>query len=439
MPYGWLTFAAGRQQLARRLADPSNVFWLDAELGTYIVEALRVWNALTFTWKQAFACRIAAAQSPTWYSLGTMDGSPRSRTLSDGALYTAIQYHLLEPAFGGVWSGTSQFSMPDVSLALQRCRDELIQLVNCNAGIVAGIGSTPGTRTVTMPDTVLDVMRARWMPKDDIPSALVRTDTTALGYYQPDYLQTPNAQPTQYNIATVSPLQMQVDIPPAVPGTYEVTASLAGTPFAPPASTPLAVPDDLAWMLKWGALGDLLSRDSEATDLLRAQWCKQRYADALKVAEMQPWIMQASINEVPAYIVSMAEMDRYAPGWDTSAADYTSIVIGGMDFFTVVPDSRADLSLNLTVLGNAPVPVNDFDPIQCGRDEWDALLDYAQFLAAWKQGGAEFQGALPLEQRFYAAAKAKNAHLEKLGLFVNLFEQEGQRQDREQERYPSGD
>jgi hypothetical protein len=433
--YQWLTFSAARQQLAARLADPGNAFWLDAENGSYIVEALRTWNALTFAWKSVFTFTVAAASKPTWYSLGLLAGSPRLRTLTDSALYTAMEYHLLEPATGSTWTGTSQFSIADLSLALQRCRDEALQVANCNQANPTAIAATLNQRRVVLPDTFLDVARARWVPTMGSPVTLMRNDETGLNYYQPGYLQTDAVTPTQYNLASVPPLTLEVDIPPAQPGAYDVIALLAGVPFNPPTASLLNVPDDNAWALKWGALADVLGRESEATDRLRAQYCTSRYTDGVKLLTNTPWVMEAFINNVPANFVSMTEMDWYRPGWDSGAPDYQVVILGGTDFFTVVPDPANDLSVTLTTLGNAPVPVADGDYIQCSRDVWDVILDYAQFLAAFKQGGAEFEAALELERGFMTAAMATNGRLEKLGLFADVFEQEGTREVRAQERF----
>jgi hypothetical protein len=346
-----------------------------------------------------------------------------------------MEYHLLEPPSGGTWTGTSQFTIADLSLALQRCRDEAIQISNCNQLNPAPIPSTPNARTIDLADTYLDIPRARWIPVTGDNYTLDRNDDTGFNYYQPDYLQTPAASPRQYNVASLPPLTLEVDIPPVQPGAYDLIVLASGGALTPPTPSLLNVPDDNAWALKWGALADLLERESEATDHLRGGYCKARYTDGLKLMQATPWAMQAQINEVSGDLVSVTEMDRYRPEWDSAGPDYQTVIIAGTDFFTVMPDPLNDMSVTLTVLANAPVPSADDDFIQCSRDVWDSILDYAQFLAAFKQGGAEFVAAQPLEQNFIAAAKATNGRLEKLGLFANEYDQEGQREVRAQERF----
>src|SRR5271157_1308287 len=129
--YIWITYLQARQQLAARLADSANIFWTDDELKFYFCEALRTWNALTEQQNADFA--FTATSAATWYDLSTLTGSPRLRTLTDAYLYTAMQYALLEPPTGaGTWTGTSQFSLADLQYALQRRRDEVIQISGCN-------------------------------------------------------------------------------------------------------------------------------------------------------------------------------------------------------------------------------------------------------------------------------------------------------------------
>lgn len=433
--YSWLTLADARQQLAMRLADPLEEFWTAAEKTLYIQEALRTWNALTFTWKTSFTFTVAAASRPTWYSLGALAGSPRLRSVTDTALYTVMEYHLLEAPTGGTWTGTSQFSIADIAQALQRCQQEAIQSSNCNQANPAVIPTTPGNRTISLPDTFLDVARVRWLPQAGSPVTLMKNDDTGFSFYQSDYLQEPNATPSQYNIASLPPLSLEVDVPPVYEGNYDLIALEAAPALAPPASTQLGIPDDLAWVIKWGALADILGRESEATDLLRAEYCQKRYGDGLLLLAGTPWILQAQINGVSASLVSVSAMDYYNENWDSQPPDYQSVVISGTDFFTVVPDPDNAISVTLNVLGNAPVPSADGDFIQCSRDAWERVLDYAQFLAAFKQGGQEFTQAEELEKKFMASAVNINGHLQKLGLFANVYDAEGTREARMQERF----
>jgi len=429
--YSWLTYATARQQLAGRLAIDSSLsttFWTDAECGLYIQKALRMFNALTFTWKQDFVFN----SSSLWNSLGLLTGSPRLRTLTDIDSYTNMEYMLLEPPTGGTWTGTTQFSMSDLTQALQRRRDEMLQASNCNQSLLTGIALTPNTRRTLLPDTVIDVERVRYIPATGSPNTLYRDDTVALEFYEaPLYQQ--NAQPPQtFMLSSEPPLAWDVDVPPNQPGTYEAVVLQSGAAFNPPTATLLGIPNDFAWVLEWGALADLLGRETEATDRQRAAYCLRRYQDGLNLLLKTPWAMLGKVNGVACDMPSIVAMDRYMPEWDSSPASFgPCVVIGGIDFLAAPVGS----GIGVTVLANAPVPTLDADYVQVSRSNWDIVIDLAQCLACFKQGGAEFQQALELESRAIQACAAENSRLMSTGSFSDILVQRGQAQDRSQERY----
>lgn len=431
--YSWLTYATARQQLANRLAIDSSLsttFWTDAECGLYIKKALRIFNAMTWTWKQDFVFN----SSSLWNSLGLLSGSPRQRTLTDTDSYTMIEYHLLEPPTGGSWTGTNQFTISDLSQALQRRRDEMLQASNCNQLLLTGIALTPNTRRTLLPDTVIDVERVRYIPATGAPATLYRDDTVAQEFYEAPLYQQNAGAPQTFMLSSEPPLAWDVDIPPNKPGSYEAVVLESGTAFNPPTATLLGIPDDFAWALEWGALADLLGRETEATDRERAAYCLRRYQDGLNLLLKTPWAMLGKVSGMACDMPSIAAMDRYMPEWDSSPADFgPCVVIGGIDFLAAPVSS----GIGVTVLANAPVPTADADFVQVSRSNWDVVLDLAQSLACFKQGGEEFKQALALETRAIQACAAENSRLKSTGSFSDILAQRGQAQERNQERYNS--
>lgn len=489
--YSWLEYITARQQLALRLADTANVYWSDAENGLYIQKALRMFNALTYTWRTDFIFNSTSL----WNSLGSLTGSPRLRTLTDTNSYTMIEYHLLEPPSGGIWTGTSQFTINDLSEALQHRRDEMLEVSNCNQSLLANIPLTPNTRRTTLPDTVIDVERVRYLPLQATTtgtaalgastiavasvtgilsgqlvigtgvaypttvsgvgsasitisqpttgvvsgtlqfftaSTLYRDDSVALEFYQAPLYQQNSGSPQAFSLSSEPPLSWDVNIPPTQPGVYEAVILQPGTPFNPPTSTLLGIPNDFAWVLEWGALADLLGRQSEATDRQRAGYCLRRYQDGLNMLIKTPWIMLGNVNGVACDVPSIAAMDRYMSEWDSTPATFgPCVVIGGIDLLAAPVGS----GIGVTVLGNAPVPVADTDYVQVSQSNWDVVLDLAQSLACFKMGGADFQQALELETRAIQACAAENTRLKSMGSFSDILVQRGQAQDRNQERY----
>ena len=455
MPYSWLQFSVARQQLAERLANSGLVrFWTDAECGVYIIKALRMFNALTFTWKTDFVFDLPLTSS-VWNSLGLISGSPRLRTLTDNDAFVNMEYHLLEPPTGGTWTGTSQFNIADLSQALQRRRDEMIKVSNCNQSLMTGIPLTPDTRRTVLPDTVIDVTRVRYMPipppgsgfgeggfgeggfggSPGNPNAgftLFRDDVVALEFYEDDFWQAQEDTPQTFMVSSEAPLTFDVDIPPTLPGTYEAVVLQSGTPFDPPAATLLGVPDDYAWVLEWGALSDVLGRESESTDRQRADYCLKRYQDGLNLMQKTPWIMLAKVDGQAVTIDAMDAADNYMPEWDSDPSTFGPCLISvGIDFFAA-PTGHG---IGVTVLGNAPIPVEDDDQVQVSRSNWDTVLDLAQVFACFKMGGDEFQQALEIEKRAILACAMENSRLRSTGSFSDIIVQRGQIQDFNQNRY----
>jgi hypothetical protein len=430
MPYQWINLANAVAALAGRLADPGMVFWTYPELVFYLAESLRTWNALTEVWNADF---VFSPSDTVWYDVSQLTKSPRQRTLTDTYLYTIMEYHLLEPASGGTWTGTTQFSISDLQGALQRRRDDIIQQSGCNMIQIPALASTPNSRRTYFPDTVLEPRRARFVPANTAinPNTMRLEDIYAFDGFEASYLQT-TGTPQAWSVIAGPPLAMNVDQAPNQPGVYDVIALQSGPTFAPPAATLLGVPDDWAWVLKWGALSDLLGRESEATDRQRADYCLKRYMDGLKIMQQSNWLLQATIDGIPVDTPSMREQDGFSAEWEENPAAWPALVTAGIDF--VAPCPVGVSSVSMILVGDAPVPVNPTDYVQCSRDTFDVVLDYAQVLAAFKMGGSEFASTKDLEKNFFTAAAATNKRLAKMGLFRDELGSEGKRQIEAQPR-----
>jgi len=494
--YSWLTLAQGIAQLAARLADtdPPNQFWTQAECSLYIQRALQMFNVLTNTWKTDFT------YNPTqlWNSLGSLAGSPRLRTATDAQSYTMLQLYLLEPPTGaGTWGGTTQFSLSDLQNALQIRRDEVLQITAAGDALLQNIPIVPNTRRTFLPDTTLDCPRVRYLALQTSPTAtgssgassitvssgtniaagllasgtgvapwatvssingttvnlsfpntgavsgvinfyapttLYRDDTVALEWYESPLYQLPSGTPQTFQLSSEPPLSFDVDVTPNQPGVYEALVSQSGPVFNPPAATLTGLPNDWSFILELGALADLLGRETEASDRERSAYCLKRYQDYLNIITKTPWIMLGNVNGVACSVDSLEESDRYSVGWDQSPSDFgPMIVTSGTDFLAAPVGS----SVGITCLGSAPLLDASGTYIQASRDTWEQILNMAQVLAAFKQGGAEFQATLELEKEFIMFCSAESSRLKSLGSFSDILIERGSSQDRAQARYNS--
>lgn len=397
------------------------MFTTTTEAGLYLTEALQVLNANTSIWNAQYV--IDWVPGSGWQSLNQA-GSPRVRTITDTDIYTQMQYMLMEPPTGSVWTGTNQFNITNFSQALQYRRDELLLASGANVVNITDINSPIAGVTTTLPDTVLNLRRVRWIPaapSAQDPFTLWREDIRSANAYG-DSLSLQSGIPESWMITANAPLTFDVGVNPNTEGTWDLLAMESGVALTPPTSNILGLPNDWCWVAKYGALADCLANSPEASDPLRAKYCLDRYQRGMKAMLNLPWLLQASVANLPVDTVSYVEMDAYSQSWETNAnSDDPQIVVGGMDFVALAPfvpsAQAATVSSVLTVVGNAPIPISADDPIQLSRDGVEAVLCYAQHIASFKMGGADFQATMPLYKQFEDYCAVQNKRYAALGIF----------------------
>jgi hypothetical protein len=374
-PYSYATLAQVQQYLADRLYDSAMVFWQQAELTLYIQEALRTWNALTGYWRDDFL--FTPQQGVQWYDITNQTQMPntlRPLTLTDRNVYTLLQYHLLEPTSWNPWTGQSlQFGAGDLVGAVNRRRDEVLSTSGCSI-TQRLVGATPGR--IVLPDTVIDVRRVAYLPAVGSPSTMWPEDAWGEQSFNNKYTIQPPGTPFIYLMSTQPPISFDTDKPPIAAGQYELLTVEAGPLLSIATATGLTVPDDWAWVIKWGALADLLSRDSNARDSARAQYAEQRYRMGMAALSAAPALLAARIGNVPMQIDAVRSADLYNASWEATAQAPPNVVYhAGLNLLALNPPPDAGAySVLLTVVENALVPVNQTDKVQVGRDVLDVLL-----------------------------------------------------------------
>lgn len=428
--YSYLTFGALQGELLSRLQDAGAVNTPASEAKIYLTEALRVLNAQTFVPGQV-DLKLDFNSGDTWKSLNFL-GSPRQRTVTDSDLYKQMEAMLMEPMSGGTWAGTSQYNIGILSAALQYRRDEL--LLQSAANPVNLLLNSPVMSTQTaLPDSTLDLMRVRWIAQDSsMPYVLGREDADTANAFGPLLNIQPGA-PDSWLITTNAPLTFDVTSPPNQPGTWDTLISFAGVSFNPPAATPVGIPNDWTPALVYGALADVLANSPEGRDSSRAKYCLQRYEQMRKAMLKLPWLLEASVADIPVDTPSVHEMDSWLQNWEQrQPLGDPQVVVGGVDFVALAPFVSLNapiVSSVLTVVGNAPIPVSDDDFVQLSRDGVDAVLNYSQHLAAFKLGGQDFALTIPLFEQFEAYCRKKNSQYAALGIFRPELVFEGNRAD----------
>lgn len=426
--YGYLTYAQAKTRLSQRLYDASKVRFPDAELGFYIKEALRTFNALANFQRGEFT--FLARANVTWYDLTDAVNLPntvRAMSVTDLDIINLIEYHLIEPqsiAYPLVWTGSQQFSVADILNAIQQRRDEVMSESGCT--ITQSLVAAASGRTA-LPDTVIDLRRVMWLPTVTTvykPNLLLPADAWSAQSFEYGYTTASPGTPNAFLRSTQPPLSFDVDIQPAVAGDYDILTVDAGAALSATQSTILPVPDDWSWVIKWGALATLFSRDELAQDKLRAQYCLERFKQGCAALLKAPALLAAKIDGVPVTIDAVREADYYLANWQgRPTGSPEAMAHAGLNLLALIPIANADSTYTVTVnvVANMTLPVFDNDYLQVGRDDVEEILNYAQHIAMLKLGGEEFAATMPLYRQFTRHCVLYNSKLSAISEFRELL------------------
>ena len=428
MPYAYLSLSALLTQLSEKLDDPNFVYWNSSELTAYIQEAMRCWQSLSGYWRARMAFNTSA--STPFYDLTAQTGTLIPFTLKDSDVVSEMLYHLLEPQLaGGLYAGTDMFVLDDITKALERRRNQFLVetgMVLTVSTVNAGI---PPVSRVQLADNVIDVRRVALISQGTpygfgpygagpyggtgIKTPIWRTNEFGAQAYDAGWAQNPSDPTIGYSVAVTPPVTIALIPPQANAAQLELVTLNAGAVLNPAVGVLMGVPDNLAWVVKWGALADLLSKSGVAQDLPRAAYCEQRYREGIKIARIHTSAVWAAIDGVETFISAIDSFDAYRPDWEASVAPPKGVALGSWNLLALspVPDTN-NHSVRLDVVQNAPVPVLGTDKVQVGREELDVLIEYAQHLALFKIGGGEFLETAPLYDNMLQMAALFNERLQ---------------------------
>lgn len=449
--YSYATLADAQSALLGRLFDngvagqPTGQFWTAAECTIYLAESLRAWNAYTGFWRNQFTFDIdtVANNGSNWYDIPSLAGSLRPYTVTDQYLANVIEYHLLEPQTSltpstgapAVWTGSNQFSLSDIYQALTRKQNECLSITGCTVG-QSTVAAAIQRRTV-LADTTLDIRRVSWLPVANQGYSAVplrQSDNWELQAFNPAYVAAGSGWPRQWLQSSEPPPAFDVDIIPAVPGNYDVLSVNSGAVSNATSAQLMSVPDDWSFVPKWGALADLLSKEANAKDAARAKYCQARFAQDCKILANAPATLGLYLNGFPLFVDAVRNGDDFNPNWQGQTPGIPrSCYQAGLNLLGF-PNPDQVYGILIAVVQNAPVPVNPGDFIQVDRGDYDAIIDEAQHIAAFKMGGAEFFATVPLHQNFLDQAAKYNSKLKEYGQFSMDMQEISQRNEQRNPR-----
>jgi len=136
------------------------------------------------------------------------------------------------------------------------------------------------------------------------------------------------------------------------------------------------------------------------------------------------YILRVEADQVPLGSSSLWDLDYGQPAWESetaSASDPAPKVFApaGVNLFALWPASFAGTE-SLVVDGVTPAPVlTTVGSIDLGQSELTTILNYAQHIAQFKEGGQEFEASQLWLQDFLKDAGGRNAILMNSSKFRN--------------------
>jgi len=434
MPYSHTSWGELKAALADRLGDPLMRWHNSTELGLYLADAMRTWALATGYWKERGV--FATVNGTAFYALQTQLAALLGHTVTDRNMIEMLQYHLLEPATSQVaWTGTEMYSFGQVVEAVRGSRDRLLY----------ESGSVLSTRTEAMPappinrvpltDTVMDVRRALWRNVAAVTRHLLwREDEWGLSAFLALWESSPQT-PYAYSVTATRPVELLVAPSPPVVGELELVTVESGADLDPAVSaTALGVPDNLAPVVKWGALVDLLRGDGQEADPTRAEVAEKRWNEGVELAKMAQVLIHANVAGNSVLPVSLFDLDAAYGSWQDTSGAPVDLAIAGPNLLALRPVPDGVYAVTLDVARNAPIPAADGEQVQLGREDTDPIIDLAEYLALFKVGGAELQAAEGRLRAFYEAASEHNAKLRANTLFADTIFRQPRREETDRPR-----
>lgn len=406
MPYTQVTLDQFAIQIGIVLDDTNELYWTRMEKYFAIWDALRVWGAYTNYWRARGTFNLVVGHS--YYNLATVLPALRTRAWTLDQLTREIQFMCLEAANGISGAGMSgQIGVDSILQSIRRARNKFVIDAKFPYTYHSNLAPVDPNGFATYPDETIYLHRASWQ---DAPSStwtnLWREDAWSIDRANPNW--TLEAGPPRvYSESEQAPLQLQLSPIPLNVGTLDgITIDSLLIDITDPAAT-FDVPDEWIHAIKFAALADLFSAESQNTDPVRAQYADMRYQQAMDLAHNARSVMRLLSQGIPLAIDSLQAIDAGSPYWRNQVGPPQMAGIL-YDFVAVNPGSPDQAyGIGADVVQSAPIPTAGGDFMPIGAEDLSHIESYVTHVLTFKCGGKEFQDTFPGYDSFLEAVASR--------------------------------
>jgi hypothetical protein len=210
---------------------------------------------------------------------------PAQWSVTDQELLRNAEYLLMENG-GADADGTFQTDMYSPLEFLNALNDRQKMFLRETGAIVTRVTqvSTPQIPRYALPGDWIATRRLTYKNVDGNIQALYRSDTYMLDTGMADWMFDFDL-PTVYSESALPTLQIEILKAPSDVGTIGLMYT-AISQFMDGTGIKLAVPDEFAPYIMYGAIADLMGSDGAGKDLARATYCEMRYAMGIELAKL---------------------------------------------------------------------------------------------------------------------------------------------------------
>jgi hypothetical protein len=138
------------------------------------------------------------------------------------------------------------------------------------------------------------------------------------------------------------------------------------------------------------------------------------------VPSSMSYILRVEVNGRPLASSSLYDLDYGQPNWEAEVVSPTgqikAFAPAGANLFALWPASLTGEE-TLLVEGVVPAPVLTAGPVDLGQDSLEMILDYAEHIAQFKEGGQEFEASQLGLKEFLKEAGDRNGVLRQSAKF----------------------
>lgn len=402
MAYSTYTLGDLLTELGVLLDDQNALYWTTAEKTYAIQEFLRVWGAYTAYWRTRGTFNLTPGTA--FYNLSTVLPLLRTRTWTLNQLTQEVQFACLEAANGISGVGMSgQIGIDSILQSIQRARNKFVIDARFPYSYHSVLASPNADGLVGFPNTAVYVHRASW--QDALSGTwtnLWREDSWAIDHNNPNWTLEAGI-PQMYSESEEAPLELQLVPPPSAAGTLDAITVDSLLIDVTNANATFQLPDEWVHALKYAALQDLFSAESQNKDALRAQYAQMRYEQAMDFAKRARSIIRLLYQGRPLPIDSQFAIDAAQPFWRNQSGPPN--MAGVLYDFLVFNPGSPDLAYGIAadVVQSAPIPTAPGDFIQIGPEDIPVLIDYVTHVLTFKCGGNEFRDSFAQYDSFLDA------------------------------------